>query len=85
VITTPGFRHWHHTYAGRQRDCNYASLLPWLDRVFCTHYLPKSWPERYDIHEPIAHTFAGQLIQPMLPSHATGHHGSDRARLPARS
>src|ERR1700722_12772768 len=71
VITTPGFHHWHHTYAGRERDCNYSSLLPWLDRVFGTHYLPKSWPERYGIHEPIARTFTGQLIQPMQASHAT--------------
>jgi sterol desaturase/sphingolipid hydroxylase (fatty acid hydroxylase superfamily) len=71
VITTPGFHHWHHTYAGRERDCNYSSLLPWLDRVFGTHYLPKSWPERYGIHEPIARTLTGQLIQPMQASHAT--------------
>jgi sterol desaturase/sphingolipid hydroxylase (fatty acid hydroxylase superfamily) len=71
VITTPGFHHWHHTYAGRERDCNYSSLLPWLDRVFGTHYLPKSWPERYGIHEPIARTFTGQLIQPIQGSHAT--------------
>jgi hypothetical protein len=56
---------------GRERDCNYSSLLPWLDRVFGTHYLPKSWPERYGIHEPIAHTLTGQLIQPMQASHAT--------------
>ena len=43
---------------------------PGSDRVFGTHYLPKSWPERYGIHEPIARTFAGQLIQPMQASHA---------------
>jgi hypothetical protein len=30
-----------------------------------------SWPERYGIQQPIAHTFTGQLIQPMQASHAT--------------
>jgi sterol desaturase/sphingolipid hydroxylase (fatty acid hydroxylase superfamily) len=71
VLTTPGFHHWHHTYAGRQRDCNYSSMLPWLDRIFGTHYLPAAWPERYGIAEPMAHSLAGQLIQPLTPDHAT--------------
>ena len=30
-----------------------------------------SWPERYGIQEPIAHTFTGQLIQPIQAWHAT--------------
>ena len=25
----------------QQRNCNYASMLPWLDRIFGTHHLPK--------------------------------------------
>jgi sterol desaturase/sphingolipid hydroxylase (fatty acid hydroxylase superfamily) len=64
VLATPGFHHWHHTSGGRRRDCNYASMLPWLDRIFGTHYLPSEWPERYGIDEPMAKTLAGQLVQP---------------------
>lgn len=68
LITTPGFHHWHHTNGGRLRDCNYASMLPWLDRIFGTHYLPKVWPDRYGIEEPMADLLAGQLVQPLLPT-----------------
>jgi sterol desaturase/sphingolipid hydroxylase (fatty acid hydroxylase superfamily) len=67
LLTTPCFHHWHHTYGGKRRDCNYASMLPWLDRIFGTHYLPKEWPERYGIEESMPHTLAGQLLQPLAP------------------
>ena len=67
LISTPGFHHWHHT-GGSRRDCNYASMLPWLDRIFGTHYLPKEWPESYGIDEPMPASLAGQLIQPLQPA-----------------
>ena len=41
VIATPAFHHWHHTL-GKQRDCNYAPMLPWIDRIFGTYYLPRN-------------------------------------------
>ena len=63
IVATPGFHHWHHTY-GLQRNCNYASMLPWIDRLFGSHYLPKVWPSRYGIPEPTAASLAGQLVQP---------------------
>jgi sterol desaturase/sphingolipid hydroxylase (fatty acid hydroxylase superfamily) len=65
LVTTPGFHHWHHTNGGKRRDCNYASMLPWLDRVFGTHYLPKEWPARYGIEEPMAGSLIGQLLSPL--------------------
>ena len=74
LVATPKFHHWHHTYGGKVRDCNYASMLPWVDRIFATHYLPRDWPGRYGIDEPMAETLAGQLAQPfqthpvMLPA-----------------
>jgi sterol desaturase/sphingolipid hydroxylase (fatty acid hydroxylase superfamily) len=67
LLATPGFHHWHHTL-GLRRNCNYASIFPWLDRIFGTHYLPKEWPARYGISEPTAPTLLGQLIQPFEPS-----------------
>ena len=67
LLATPGFHHWHHTWGGKRRDCNYASMFPWLDRIFGTHYLPKEWPDRYGIDEPMPHSLAGQFIQPLAP------------------
>ncbi len=58
LVTTPCFHHWRHTYGGKRRDCNCASTLTWLDRMFGTHYLPKDWPERYGIEEPTPPTLA---------------------------
>ncbi len=68
LLTTPGFHHWHHTNDGKRRDCNYASMFSWLDRIFGTHYLPNAWPERYGIDEPMPGSLAGQFIQPLAPS-----------------
>ena len=79
LLTTPGFHHWHHTYGGKRRDCNYASMFPWLDRIFGTHYLPKEWPERYGIEEPMPHTLAGQFVQPFVPQSPLGA-GAGRRR-----
>jgi sterol desaturase/sphingolipid hydroxylase (fatty acid hydroxylase superfamily) len=70
IIATPGFHHWHHTY-GLQRNCNYASMLPLVDRLFGSHYLPKVWPLRYGIPEPVAVSLAGQLVQPFQEQRAT--------------
>jgi sterol desaturase/sphingolipid hydroxylase (fatty acid hydroxylase superfamily) len=67
LLTTPGFHHWHHSHGGRRRDCNYASMFPWLDRIFGTHYLPNAWPERYGINEPMPDSLAGQFIHPLAP------------------
>jgi sterol desaturase/sphingolipid hydroxylase (fatty acid hydroxylase superfamily) len=75
LLTTPAFHHWHHTNDGKRRDCNYASMFPWLDRVFGTHHLPEAWPERYGIDEPMPDSLAGQFIHPLAPS---------RPSLPAR-
>ncbi len=63
LLATPGFHHWHHSQ-GLQRNCNYASIFPWLDRIFGTHHLPGTWPAEYGVLEPTAPTLYGQLLQP---------------------
>jgi sterol desaturase/sphingolipid hydroxylase (fatty acid hydroxylase superfamily) len=68
LLTTPGFHHWHHTRGDKRRDCNYASMLPVLDRIFGTHYLPDAWPERYGIDEKMPDSVACQFIQPLAPA-----------------
>jgi sterol desaturase/sphingolipid hydroxylase (fatty acid hydroxylase superfamily) len=46
-ISTPAFHHWHHTNDGPEFiHKNYAPMLPWIDGLFGTLYLPKSrWPQ----------------------------------------
>lgn len=77
LVSTPKFHHWHHTLA-EPRDRNYASMLPWMDRIFGTHYLPRAWPESYGIDGKLPETLGGQLIYPF-----TTAPDPTPARLPA--
>lgn len=66
LIATPGFHHWHHTLR-EPRDRNYASMLPWMDWLFGTLYLPKHWPSAYGIEAKLPSSLGGQLLYPLLP------------------
>lgn len=48
-IATPAFHHWHHTNDDvRHLDKTYAILLPLMDRICGSHYLPSQrWPHSY--------------------------------------
>ena len=63
VVATPAFHHWHHT-RNDHIDRNYASLLPFVDLLFGTYYLPKHLPADYGVDRPIAAGMAPQLIEP---------------------
>ncbi len=64
LIATPAFHHWHHVQSG-PINRNYAAMLPWLDRLFGTHHLPKEWPGRYGVDPaPIQESRAG--LQPTI-------------------
>ena len=65
LISSPGFHHWHHTMTGPTNH-NYASMLPWLDRLFGTFHLPRGqWPARYGIEAPMPDSLAAQLLEPL--------------------
>jgi sterol desaturase/sphingolipid hydroxylase (fatty acid hydroxylase superfamily) len=65
VISTPAFHHWHHSLA-EPRDRNFASMLPILDWLFGTHYLPRNrWPQAYGITASLPGSLAAQLIYPL--------------------
>ncbi|HWB54713.1 MAG TPA: sterol desaturase family protein [Tepidisphaeraceae bacterium] len=66
LISTPAFHHWHHTLSG-PINRNYASTLPWLDRMFGTHYLPKQWPTAYGIEDKMPDSLKDQLLYPLRP------------------
>ncbi len=65
VIATPAFHHWHHTL-GEHRDRNYAPMLPWIDRIFGTYYLPQNeWPLAYGIEAKLPDSLGRQLMYPL--------------------
>lgn len=69
-VATPAFHHWHHTNDGPAYiNKNYAPLLPWVDRLFGTLYLPRNkQPARYGIDQPLASGLLAQLLEPFLLS-----------------
>jgi sterol desaturase/sphingolipid hydroxylase (fatty acid hydroxylase superfamily) len=77
VVATPAFHRWHHTNDAN-RDHNYASTLPVLDRVFRTLHLPPSWPETYGIDAPMPERLADQLVHPFERNHRLTFDSADR-------
>jgi sterol desaturase/sphingolipid hydroxylase (fatty acid hydroxylase superfamily) len=73
VVSSPAFHHWHHTHSDH-KDRNYASMLPFMDRVFGTFYLPREWPAEYGTATVVPDTLADQLLAPFMP------HAKDEAR-----
>ena len=65
LVTTPAFHHWHHS-RNDHINRNYASTLPFLDRLFGSHYLPRHWPAAVGTDTPLAPTLGGQLLDPLL-------------------
>ena len=72
LVSTPAFHHWHHTNDGPAYiNKNYAPLLPWVDKLFGTLYLPMDrQPERYGIDEAMPASLVGQLVHPFQGSQA---------------
>lgn len=86
LIATPAFHHWHHTL-GEPRDRNFASMLPWMDRLFGTWHLPRGqWPSSYGIDAKLPDSLGMQLIYPFLaPSPQVTPEDSAIPDLPERS
>ena len=71
LIATPAFHHWHHTLHAPLNQ-NFSAMLPWLDRLFGTHHLPKAaWPAAYGITAPMPESLSGQLTQPLAGRRAS--------------
>lgn len=68
LIATPAFHHWHHTNDDPAYfHKNFAPMLPWIDHVFGTLYLPHNrHPQRYGIDQLVSKSMAGQLLHPFL-------------------
>ena len=65
-LVTVRYHHWHHAADKNAVDVNFAIHFPILDRLFGTHYLPKTaWPERYGlIDDSLPPGFFAQLLAP---------------------
>jgi lathosterol oxidase len=65
-FVTVRYHHWHHAADKNAVDVNFAIHFPILDRLFGTHYLPKTaWPERYGLmDDSLPPGFFAQLLAP---------------------
>lgn len=67
LVSSPAFHHWHHTNDGPDRiNKNYSAMLPWVDRLFGTFYLPeREWPQKYGIDTEMPSSLVDQIVQPL--------------------
>ena len=70
LVSSPAFHHWHHTNDGPdQINKNYAAMLPWVDKLFGTFYLPgRQWPMKYGIDGQMPASLPQQLARPLIHS-----------------
>ena len=66
LIASPAFHHWHHT-KDDHKDHNYSSMLPFMDRVFGTFYLPREWPAEYGTDTYVPEGLVDSLVAPFMP------------------
>lgn len=67
LLATPPFHHWHHTN-DEHINHNYSTMLPWMDWIFGTFYMPRDqWPPNYGIDDKLPNTMGDQLLYPLLP------------------
>jgi len=46
IFATPQYHHWHHCKNPAHYGKNFATIFPFIDKIFGTYYLPKNeWPE----------------------------------------
>jgi sterol desaturase/sphingolipid hydroxylase (fatty acid hydroxylase superfamily) len=67
LVATPAFHHWHHTRDGPDLvNKNFAAMLPFVDRLFGTFYLPRTRrPASFGINDPMPADLASQLLHPV--------------------
>ena len=80
---TPEYHHWHHSNHPEAHDRNYSGLLPVLDLLFGTYYLPKDRrPEVYGIDDPMPEGYLAQLVHPLRRRRPAGPIAAGPVSLP---
>jgi sterol desaturase/sphingolipid hydroxylase (fatty acid hydroxylase superfamily) len=65
IVSTPVFHHWHHALIPANR--NFASMLPFVDRIFGSYHAPPGeWPSDYGISDKMPASMSDQLIYPFI-------------------
>jgi len=65
LVATPAFHHWHHANENPETsNKNFSGLLPWVDWIFGTFYLPAKFPTKYGINARMPDGYLGQLAEP---------------------
>ncbi|HEV7231417.1 MAG TPA: sterol desaturase family protein [Bacteroidia bacterium] len=70
IITTPQYHFWHHCEDPKYYGKNFATVFPFIDRIFGTYYLPgNEWPEGTGVHEgQYPKGYMKQLVHPFTKS-----------------
>jgi sterol desaturase/sphingolipid hydroxylase (fatty acid hydroxylase superfamily) len=70
LVSSPAFHHWHHNNDDPGLlNKNYAAMLPWVDRLFGSFYLPRrEWPKSYGINGAMPAGLWRQVLHPFLPA-----------------
>ncbi len=69
VIASPRFHRWHHTDESAARDKNFAGLLPVVDMLFGTYYMPTdARPATFGTATPVPRGLLSQLAFPFRPT-----------------
>ena len=63
VLGSSRLHHWHHST--ENKNCNYANLMPIMDKLFGTYYDPGHDVDSYGIDETIPHGYIDQLYRPL--------------------
>jgi sterol desaturase/sphingolipid hydroxylase (fatty acid hydroxylase superfamily) len=70
IIATPQYHHWHHCKDPKYYGKNFATIFPFIDKMFGTYYLPGNvWPEGTGLHEAnFPKGYTKQLVYPFTKS-----------------
>ena len=70
ILATPQYHHWHHCEDPKYYGKNFATIFPFIDRMFGTYYLPGNvWPEGTGVHEGnYPKGYLKQMIHPFAQS-----------------
>lgn len=70
IFATPQYHHWHHCEDPRYYGKNFATIFPFIDKIFGTYYLPgNTWPEGTGVHEAnYPKGYIKQLVYPFTKS-----------------
>lgn len=70
IIATPQYHHWHHCEDPKYYGKNFATIFPFIDKIFGTYYLPgNTWPEGTGLHEAnYPKGYLKQLVYPFTKS-----------------